>query len=78
MSSGLVYDKNGWLFENPQENVMHDILIDDINQLLRYAEWEDTRTKAIKHALDERDEAIRNGIDVPEVDYIPEQSLNAD
>lgn len=75
MSSGLVYDKNGWLFENPQENVMHDISIDDINQLLCYAEWEDTRAKAIKHALDERNEAIRNGIDVPEVDYILEQFL---
>ena len=41
MSSGLVYDKNGWLFVNPQENAVHDISIDDINQLLYYAEQED-------------------------------------
>lgn len=75
MSSGLVYDKNGWLFENPQENAVHDISIDDINQLLYYAEQEDARAEAAKHALAERNEAIRNGIDVPEMDYVLEQSL---
>ncbi|WP_270463055.1 FRG domain-containing protein [Bifidobacterium pseudocatenulatum] len=75
MSSGLVYDKNGWLFENPQENAVHDISIDDINQLLCYAEQEDARAEAVKHALAERNEAIRNGIDVPEMDYVLEQSL---
>ena len=75
MSSGLVYDKNGWLFENPQENAVHDISIDDINQLLYYAEQEDARAEAVKHALAERNEAIRNGIDVPEMDYVLEQSL---
>ena len=31
MSSKLIYDKNGWLFENPQENIVHDITVDDIN-----------------------------------------------
>ena len=31
MSSKLIYDENGWLFENPQENIVHNITIDDIN-----------------------------------------------
>ena len=31
MSSKLIYDKNGWLFEDPQENIVHNITIDDIN-----------------------------------------------
>lgn len=37
MPSKLIYNKDGWLFENPQENIVHDITIDDINQLLNYA-----------------------------------------
>lgn len=31
MPSKLIYNKDGWLFENPQENIVHDITIDDIN-----------------------------------------------
>lgn len=41
MPSKLIYNKDGWLFENPQENIVHDITIDDINQLLNYAEQDE-------------------------------------
>ena len=27
----LIYNQDGWLFENPQENIVHDVTIDDIN-----------------------------------------------
>lgn len=47
MSSKLIYDKNGWQFENPQENIVHDITIDDINQLLNYAEQDEMWAAAV-------------------------------
>lgn len=38
MPSKLIYNESNWLFEDPQKNAIHDITIDDINQLLNYAE----------------------------------------
>lgn len=61
MSSKLRYDENGWLFENPQENIVHDITIDDINQLLNYAEQDETWAAAVKTEVTNRDKAIKNG-----------------
>lgn len=61
ISSKLIYDKNGWLFENPQENIVHDITIDDINQLLNYAEQDEMRAAAVKTEVTNRDKAIKNG-----------------
>lgn len=41
----LIYNKDGWLFENPQENIVHDITIDEINQLLNYTLVSGTRNR---------------------------------
>ena len=62
MSSKLIYDKNGWLFENPQENIVHDITIDDINQLLNCAEQDEMWAATVKTEVTNRDEAIKNGM----------------
>ena len=57
----LIYDKDGWLFENPQENIVHDITIDEINQLLNYAEQDEMWAAAVKNEVANRDKAIRDG-----------------
>lgn len=62
MSSKLIYDENGWLFENLQGNIVHDITVDDINQLLYYAEQDEMWATAVKNEVANRDKAIQNGI----------------
>ena len=51
MPSKLIYDENNWLFKDPQKNAIHDITIDDINQLLNYAEQDNAWAEAVKHEV---------------------------
>ena len=73
MSSKLIYDKNGWLFENPQENIVHDITIDDINQLLNYAEQDEMWAAAVKTEVTNRDKAIKNGTYAKKTDCLTKE-----
>ena len=73
MSSKLIYDKNGWLFENPQENIVHDITVDDINQLLNYAVQDEIWATTVKNEVAHRDEAIKNGIYAKKTDWLIEE-----
>ena len=57
----LIYNQDGWLFENPQGNIVHDIAIDDINQLLNYAEQDEMWAATVKNEVSNRDKAIHNG-----------------
>ena len=62
MPSKLIYDqKSNWLFPDPQKNLVHDIDIEDINQLLLYAEKDDAWAEAIENEVVEREKAIHNG-----------------
>ena len=61
MPSTLIYDKNNWLFENPQQNIVHDITVDDIDQLWYYAEQDDEWAEAIRKEVIERDKALQQG-----------------
>lgn len=62
MPSKLIYDQeSNWLFPDPQKNLVHDIDIEDINQLLLYAEQDDAWAEAVKNEVVEREKAIRNG-----------------
>lgn len=69
MSSKLIYNESGWLFEDPQNNIVHDITIDDINQLLFYAEQDNAWAEAVKNEVVERDKAIRNGTYTKKTDW---------
>ena len=61
MLSTLIYDKNNWLFEDPQQNIVHDITVDDIDQLWYYAEQDDEWAEAIRKEVIERDKAFQQG-----------------
>ncbi len=61
MPSTLIYNKDNWLFENPQQNIVHDIALDDIDQLWYYAEVDDGWAEAIKKEVIERDKALQQG-----------------
>ena len=69
----LIYNKDGWLFENPQENIVHDITIDDINQLLNYAEQDEMWAAAVKNEVANRDKAIRDGTYTKKTDWLIEE-----
>lgn len=69
----LIYDKDGWLFENPQENIVHDITIDEINQLLNYAEQDEMWAAAVKNEVANRDKAIRDGTYTRKTDWLIEE-----
>lgn len=69
----LIYDKDGWLFENPQENIVHDITIDEINQLLNYAEQDEMWAAAVKNEVANRDKAIRDGTYTKKTDWLIEE-----
>ena len=73
MSSKLIYNESNWLFENPQENAIHDITIDDINQLLNYAEQDDAWAKDVKNEIVEREKAIRSGTYTKKTDWLIEE-----
>lgn len=73
MSSKLIYDENGWLFKNPQGNIVHDITVDDINQLLNYAEQDEVWATAVKNEVANRDKAIQNGIYAGKTDWLIEE-----
>lgn len=73
MSSTLIYDKNGWLFENPQENTVHDITVDDINQLLNYAEQDEMWAAAVKTEVANRDKSIKDGTYTKKTDWLTEE-----
>lgn len=72
MSSKLIYDENGWLFENLQGNIVRDITVDDINQLLNYAEQDEMWATAVKNEVANRDKAIQNGICAGKTDWLVE------
>lgn len=73
MPSKLIYNKDGWLFENPQENIVHDITIDDINQLLNYAEQDEMWAIAVKKEVANRDKAIHDGTYTKKTDWLLEE-----
>ena len=73
MPSKLIYDENNWLFKDPQKNAIHDITIDDINQLLNYAEQDDAWAEAVKNEVLERDKAIRSGTYTKKTDWLLEE-----
>ena len=73
MPSKLIYDENNWLFKDPQKNAIHDITIDDINQLLNYAEQDDAWAEAVKNEVVERDKAIRSGTYTKKTDWLLEE-----
>lgn len=60
MPSNLIYNKNNWLFESPQENVVHDITVEDIYQLLGYALQDDAWAAAVRAEVDKSDEELRS------------------
>lgn len=69
----LIYNQDGWLFENPQGNIVHDITIDDINQLLNYAEQDEMWAAAVKNEVSNRDKAIHNGTYTNKTDWLFEE-----
>lgn len=73
MPSKLIYDESNWLFKDPQKNAIHDITIDDINQLLNYAEQDDAWAEAVKNEVLERDKAIRSGTYTKKTDWLLEE-----
>lgn len=73
MASTLIYDQNSWLFPNPQKNIVHDITIDDINQLLSYADQDDAWAEAVKNEVSERDKALRSGTYTKKTDWLLEE-----
>lgn len=49
MKMGLnINDESGWLFENPKDNIVHDIDESEIEQLLQLGEQEDVWTQNVK------------------------------
>lgn len=74
MSSSLIYSQDGyWLFDRPQSNIVHDITVDDINQLLSYAEQDDAWADAVKSQVVERDKAIMSGTYSKKTDWLIEE-----
>lgn len=73
MPSTLIYSKDNWLFEKPQENLVHDITVDDINQLLNYATQDDAWADAGKQTVIERDKALRSGQYTKKTDWLIEE-----
>lgn len=73
MPSKLIYDESNWLFKDPQKNAIHDITIDDINQLLNYAEQDDAWAEVVKNEVVERDKAIRSGTYTKKTDWLLEE-----
>ena len=43
-----INDESGWLFENPKDNIVHDIDESEIEQLLQLGEQEDVWTQNVK------------------------------
>lgn len=73
MPSKLIYDESNWLFKDPQKNTIHDITIEDINQLLNYAEQDNAWAEAVKHEVVEREKAIRSGTYTKKTDWLLEE-----
>lgn len=73
MASKLIYNDSNWLFPDPQKNQIHDITIDDINQLLSYAEQDVTWAEAVKKEVIERDQALRSGTYTKKTDWLLEE-----
>lgn len=73
MASKLIYDDSNWLFPDPQNNQIHDITIDDINQLLSYAEQDVIWAEAVKKEIIERDQALRSGTYTKKTDWLLEE-----
>lgn len=61
------------MFENPQENIVHDITVDDINQLLNYAAQDEIWATTVKNEVAHRDEAIKNGTYAKKMDWLTEE-----
>lgn len=73
MVSKLIYDENNWLFSDPQKNQVHDTILEDINQLLSYADQDDAWAEEIKKEIVEREKVIRNGTYTKKTDWILEE-----
>lgn len=73
MPSKLIYDKDNWLFPDPQKNLIHDITIDDINQLLSYADQDDAWAEAVKQAVVKRDDSLKSGKYPKKTDWLVEE-----
>ena len=73
MASNLIYDESNWLFPDPQNNDIHDITIDDINQLLSYADQNEAWAEAVKSEVVEREKAIRGGTFTKKTDWLIEE-----
>lgn len=73
MPSKLIYDESNWLFKDPQKNTIHDITIEDINQLFNYAEQDNAWAEAVKHEVVEREKAIRSGTYTKKTDWLLEE-----
>lgn len=73
MASNLIYDESNWLFPDPQKNQIHDITVDDINQLLSYADQDEAWSEAVKSEVVERDKALRSGTYTKKTDWLIEE-----
>lgn len=73
MASKLIYNESGWLFDEPEKNIVHDITIEDINQLLFYAKQDDAWAEAVKNEVIESDKAIQNGTYTQKTDWLLEE-----
>lgn len=73
MSSKLIYDDSNWLFPGSQKNIVHDITVDDINQLLFYAQQDDAWAEELKNRVLEREKAISDGTYTGNIDWIIEE-----
>ena len=73
MPSRLIYDESNWLFPDPQKNQVHDITVEEINQLLSYADQDDAWAEAVKSEVVKRDDAIRNGTYTNKTNWLLEE-----
>lgn len=65
--------KQNWLFPVSQKNIVHDITVDDINQLLFYAQQDDAWAEELKNRVSEREKAISDGTYTGNIDWIIEE-----
>lgn len=67
----LSFDKDGWLYPNPVENITHDVDITGINDLLRLADEEDLWSFGVRETVKDR----LNKKDGRRLDWIVEELM---
>ena len=70
-----INDENGWLFPDPQSNIVHDITLTDLSSLLTLADAEDRWADSVRQQVISRDQAIRDGSwkNKPRTDWLIEE-----